>query len=394
MLRFLNSSALILYAILCISVLCTAASEAASAADAPDTPRVWTDRLGREIKASWDLEREKELQEQQTEETFEYPLPLTVEKDGEMKTYTIPSEKLSAEDRDFILEFRKNTENAENEESAEEDPFAEAPLPGEKKSSVRGSKSKVVKKSAKTGVKSGTKSGKKPRLAKPKGGDEWILTVNEVKFRFRYCPQGVLTVPAAGNRAARFPVSEGFWMLETEVTQEQWEAIMGENPAHFQSDETRPVEQVSWYDANMFCAKISAELKTEAFLPTALQWTYASCGGEPVMTAQMNLITKAWLKSNSAGKTHAAAQLTPNKWGLYDMYGNVWEWCRECRDARLQQVAPGAPERKETSALHCGGSWYGEAPELGKETWRDADQKIFDVGFRFCVSDEIRTISE
>lgn len=343
----------------------------------PRAERVWTDRLGREVTATWDWDQEGVLQNLQTDDSLDYPLPMIRARDE--KAFALPLERLSEEDRNLVLEYRKSQLNAED------DPFAGAPIP-DKKTRKKATSSRTRSKT--TTAKSSDKvTPKKERVSKPKAGEEWTQTIEDVKFTFRYCPAGIFLVPA-GKQIARFRVDEGFWMLATEVTQEQWKVIMGNNPAHFKADTARPVEQVNWFDANRFCEKIGEKLGTKAFLPTALQWTWASCAGEPITMVHRDLLAKAWMKGNSDGKTHAAAQLTPNAWGLYDMYGNVWEWCAECRDSRKQPVLPGTPERKETSALHCGGSWYGESPELGKETWRDADQKIFDVGFRFCVSEK------
>lgn len=356
------------------SVFCTFFIISAGETVGEDASRIWTDSLGRKVTANWDLEQEETLRNEQSDASLEYPLPLIREKDG--KSFVFPLNKLSDEDRAFVLEEREK-----HLQDAEDDPFADSPLPTLEPSKP----SKASPKTAKTSK----ASSRKTPLKKPKAGDSWVVKIEDVSFSFRYCPPGILLVPN-GTQAGRFPVKEGFWMLETEVTQKQWNAIMGDNPAHFQSDSSRPVEQVNWFDANRFCEKISVDLKTLAFLPSALQWTYASCAGTPILTAEQNILTKAWLKTNSDGKTHAAAQLVPNAWGLFDMYGNVWEWCSECHDARKKPIQSTSPERKETSALHCGGSWYGTSPELGKETWRDADQRIFDVGFRFCVSDEIR----
>ena len=348
--------------------------------DDPRAERIWTGRKGREVTATWDWEQEEVLQKLQTDDSLDYPLPMI--RSSDEKAFALPLERLSEEDREMVLEYRKN------QQVEEDDPFAGAPIP-DKKTKKKVSTSRTKSKTASAAAARKTSASKK-RTNRPKEGEELTRTIEGVEFTFRYCPAGIFPVPV-GNRVVSYRVDEGFWMLATEVTQDQWKAIMGENPAHFKQDTTRPVDQVNWYDANRFCEKISEKLGAKASLPTALQWMYASCAGEPITMVLQDLMSKAWLKGNSDGKTHAVAQLKPNAWGLYDMYGNVWEWCAECRDSRKQPVLPGTPERKETSAMHCGGSWYGESPELGKETWRDANQKIFDVGFRFCVGDDIRS---
>lgn len=372
-----------------ISVLLTSLFASVVSAETEDlrAERVWTDQLGREVTGTWDWEQEQVLKELQADGALDYPLPMIRSTDE--KPFALPLAKLSEEDRSLVLEYRKNQVNAED------DPFAGAPVPDaktKKKSSLSRNRTKNSKAGKDSGsgkvTKTGKTSAKKSRLPKVKAGESLSRTINGVSFTFRYCPAGILLVPN-GRQIAKFRVGEGFWMLETEVTQAQWNAVMGENPAHFSSDTARPVEQVNWFEANRFCAKISGELNAKAVLPTALQWTWAACAGEPITTADQNLAAKGWVKPASDGKTHAAGQLQPNAWGLCDVFGNVWEWCADCRDSRKQPVLPDSPERKETSALHCGGSWYCETTQLGKETWRDADQKIFDVGFRFCVGEEL-----
>lgn len=213
-------------------------------------------------------------------------------------------------------------------------------------------------------------------------GERKTEIISGVEFAFRWCPPGIFYYPNDGA-IVKFRVP-GFWMSETEVTQKQWKAVMGSNPAHFKSDENRPVDQVNWYDACQFCQKMSELMKQEATLPTGLQWLYANSAGKTFSAEEKNLLSKGWFRTNSEEKTHPVGTLAPNEWGLCDMCGNVWEWCFECRKYNHQVIHFGAAEQKDTEALHFGGSWYGTSASLEKENWRAADWRVYDVGFRFC----------
>ena len=161
-----------------------------------------------------------------------------------------------------------------------------------------------------------------------------------------------------------------FWMGETPVTQGQYQAVMGSNPSRFQGDLDRPVEMVSWNDADRFCQELSRKLSQEIIsLPSESQWEYACRGGTDTRyffgddAAQLG--NYAWYYGNSGNETHPVKQKKPNAWGLYDMHGNVWEWCADQWHDNYQ----GAPtdgsawlsSDESKARLLRGGSWINAA---------------------------------
>jgi formylglycine-generating enzyme required for sulfatase activity len=125
-------------------------------------------------------------------------------------------------------------------------------------------------------------------------------------------------------------LTKGFWMGVHEVTQSQYQAVMGNNPSCFKGD-NNPVEQVSWDDAVEFCKKLSKKEGKTYTLPTEAQWEYACRAGSTTEysfgDSESSLGDYAWHEGNSGGKTHPVGTKKANKFGLYDMYGNVSEWC-------------------------------------------------------------------
>ncbi|MDP6526969.1 MAG: formylglycine-generating enzyme family protein, partial [Kiritimatiellia bacterium] len=126
----------------------------------------------------------------------------------------------------------------------------------------------------------------------------------------------------------RVTLTKGFWMGKYELTQEQWQQVMGSNPSKFKGTKN-PVEQVSWDDCQEFLRKLNGKGVEGAFsLPTEAQWEYACRAGTTGAYAG-SLDAMAWYGSNAGSKTQEIGAKRPNAWGLSDMHGNVWEWCQD-----------------------------------------------------------------
>ena len=156
---------------------------------------------------------------------------------------------------------------------------------------------------------------------------------------------------------------DSYYIAETEVTQAQWYAVMGTNPSSFTGDD-RPVERVSWNEAQVFCRRLSQLTGKTYTLPTEAQWEYAARGGKKSKgykySGSNTIGDVAWCANNSSSQTHAVKQKQPNELGLYDMSGNVWEWCSDWYGSyrSSSQTNPTGPSSGSRRVLR-GGSWFG-----------------------------------
>lgn len=175
-------------------------------------------------------------------------------------------------------------------------------------------------------------------------------------------------------------------MSQTPVTQALWVAVMGSNPSHFKGN-SLPVESVSWnLIVNDFLPKLNELTGKQFRLPTEAEWEYAARGGGQAENAALTDV--AWYADNSGERTHPVGQLQPNGLGLYDMYGNVWEWCADRYDrySGEAQTNPIGPNSGSERVMR-GGSWYNGA-ERCRATERDSYRPAHsfnDVGFRLVL---------
>ena len=131
----------------------------------------------------------------------------------------------------------------------------------------------------------------------------------------------------------------GFWIGKYAVTQGQWQKVMGNNPSGFQKGDNYPVETVSWDDAKAFILKLNGKSGCTFRLPTEAEWEYAArSGGKAEKYAGGNDIDAvAWYGANSGKSTHPVGTKAPNGLGIYDMSGNVWQWCEDVYDANAYE---------------------------------------------------------
>ena len=187
----------------------------------------------------------------------------------------------------------------------------------------------------------------------------------------------------------RVILTKGYWLAETACTQALWQAVMQENPAHFKADELLPVEQVSWLDCQEFLQEMNtiaafAETALTLRLPTEAEWEYACRAGSTTVfnvgnsldSTQANFDSSSLYDNGEKGEYRKrtlavhAQEFLPNDWGLYQMHGNVWEWCEDVKQAYPQTEVIDPLNSGDVSGedgqqrVLRGGSWIAHARRL------------------------------
>lgn len=242
--------------------------------------------------------------------------------------------------------------------------------------------------------------------AQPKKAEPFT---NSIGMKFVWISSGSFTMGSSGREKGRgddeiqhkVTFAKGFYLGVHTVTQEQWMAVMGDNPSHFKNRKNLPVENVSWHDCLAFCKKLSAKEKKAYRLPTEAEFEYACRAGTTtafhfgatIATDQANYNGNFVYGPGKLGVNRAkpmpAGSFPANAWGLYDMHGNVWQWCQDWHGgyAGKDVTDPQGPKSGKNRVLR-GGSW-GSHPIFCRSANRnfgDPDNRNEFCGFRVALS--------
>ena len=222
-------------------------------------------------------------------------------------------------------------------------------------------------------------------LNEPIPGLPFAQRLNDtVKMEFLWIPPGKFLMGEKKDGQVDVTLSQGFWLGKCPVTQEEYQSVTGDNPSGFKKVGPRaPVEDVSSEDAAAFCRKLTelaslaGRAKTfQCRLPTEAEWEYACRAGTTTQfsfgDSPSDLGDYAWYGKNSGMQTHPVGQKQPNPWGLYDMHGNVWEWCQDWYGPypKGPLTDPTGPASGEYRGLR-GGSWFFSAPATLSSSFRN-----------------------
>ncbi|WGZ92906.1 MAG: formylglycine-generating enzyme family protein [Candidatus Thiothrix putei] len=249
------------------------------------------------------------------------------------------------------------------------------------------------------------------------------FTYKDVRHAFRWIQPGTFQMGSPENEEGRdsdedlhqVTITQGFWLAETTVTQALWQIIMGENPSNFKGD-NRPVEKVSWNDTQAFIDKLNQiHPDLNARLPWEAEWEYACragtqtpfhFGGKDDLSLEKVNYSGEWDKWSDKGETKEVKTYPCNVWGLYEMHGNVWEWCADQWQANLgkddilfspstsgrgvgvRETAGGGQEQEAgVERVIRGGSWFNDGRDVRSAYRRGSgpDDSNVNLGFRLAL---------
>ena len=237
----------------------------------------------------------------------------------------------------------------------------------------------------------------------PDNPNKTVFTVKGVSFEMVEVKGGTFTMGATSeqgsdaydNEKPTHQVTLSDYLIgKTEVTQELWEAVMGSNPSYFKNPKN-PVESVSWNDCQLFIQKLNQLTGMNFSFPTEAEWEYAARGGQNTKgykySGSNDNGSVAWYESNSSKQTHAVASKSPNELGLYDMSGNVFEWCYDWYGSYNSdsQTNPNGPS-SGSDRVRRGGCWSNDSRHcrVSLRYYSSSDSRLIDLGFRLALSAE------
>ena len=228
------------------------------------------------------------------------------------------------------------------------------------------------------------------------------ITVNGVPFTMIAVEGGTFQMGATSEQGGDADIDEkpvhsvtlsDYYIGETEVTQELWQAVMGSNPSNFSENPQRPVEMVSWNDCQEFITQLNQLTGKNFRLPTEAEWEYAARGGDRSQgykySGSNTIGNVAWYGDNSNSQTHNVKTKSPNELGIYDMSGNVYEWCQDWYGSYSSgsQTNPTGPS-SGYGRVYRGGGWfsYARGCRVSDRYYNNPGDAYYILGLRLCLS--------
>ena len=341
--------------------------------------RTWRTNRGEELRAVWDISADNGGDE------------IRLVKDG--KGFRVRLDKLTVDDQNYIWSRRTATGDSNAE-------FVSDFVP-EDEDGTNESENTNNPKDRIPSVGRGSQA-----------GDKKTLSIKGVDYTFRWCPPGEFMMGSPESEEGhdfdefrhRVTIRRGFWLLESEVTQEMWESVMGNNVSDqyvkvcgFEDNlpgPTFPIYYISWDEAKEFCKRLSLLTEDRITLPTEAQWEYACrAGTSGPFGGTEEGDDMGWL--GLYGECHQVKEKEPNAWGFYDMHGNLWEWCSDWYAFELfPETDPAGPDSGQKRV--CRGGSCDDRYLDGRSASRGAEfstERHRLIGFRIALIPSTDTVA-